>query len=385
MRFTNSCFLDFAATSEMESSVNVQKWRKLRSRMDFYFYAGSLLIGMIFTGYFSTEYNYIDNVVQGNQTELYYSLNLGFSHVSAVLSTVICSVYYDLTMNLKATVVGTIAIVAIGNLLYALRYSVYLVICGDAMILFSTGAVVAVVAEVAHIYDEAELTAKVGVVCAFKTIGMLIGPCLALVYTRVNVTINAWILDSGNLPAVVLGSIAAIYALVSLLCAKNLAKIYDLKANRESEICNQKARDSKISDKCMEQVVENTIVICSNPKENHYPSLHEDETLDITDAPYVISFQDAQYGKGVSDLTADTMTAEVSVPTLAEKETISLKKYFWTALKLLIDARYATTLIVSVIPTYTHFLAIHLLAVVSYETLEWTVDDVSYLRLTTLG
>merc|ERR1719494_982353 len=59
--------------------------------------------------------------------------------------------------------------------------------------------------------------------------------------------------------------------------------------------------------------------------------------------------------------------------------------YFSTALKLLIGARYATTLTVSVIPTYTHFLAINLLAVVSYETMEWTVDDVSYLRLTTLG
>ena len=105
----------------------------------------------------------------------------------------------------------------------------------------------------------------------------------------------------------------------------------------------------------------------------------------ITETPFVISVPDAQYGKRVSDPTVATMTAEVSVETLAEEETISLKRYFLTALKLLFGVRYATTLTMSVIPTYTHFLAIHLLAVVSYETLEWTVDDVSYLRLTTLG
>ena len=38
----------------------------------------------------------------------------------------------------------------------------------------------------------------------------------------------------------------------------------------------------------------------------------------------------------------------------------------------------------SVIPTYTHFLALHLLAVISFQTLNWEVDDVSYLRLTAL-
>ena len=64
---------------------------------------------------------------------------------------------------------------------------------------------------------------------------------------------------------------------------------------------------------------------------------------------------------------------------------MSLKEYFSIELRLLVDCRYAFTLFVSVIPKYTHFLGLHLLAVMSYETLKWTVDDVSYFCLTALA
>ena len=63
----------------------------------------------------------------------------------------------------------TFSIVAIDNLFYSLPYSVYLVLCGDAMILCSA-AIVGVIVEIAHVYDEAELTSKLGITCAFKIV-----------------------------------------------------------------------------------------------------------------------------------------------------------------------------------------------------------------------
>ena len=158
----------------MRGFAGINQWKKWRSRMDFYYYFGALLLGGLFTGYYSTEYKYIQNVVAANQTELYYSLDLGLSHVVAVVFTVVCSVYYDLMMNLKRTsVVVGLMVITFGNLLYSLRYSVYLIIGEDAMILCSAGLIVAVVAELFHVYDEDNITAKMGILCAFKTIRML--------------------------------------------------------------------------------------------------------------------------------------------------------------------------------------------------------------------
>ena len=97
----------------MERSVNVEQWKTWRNRMEALYFSGSLLLGVLFTGYFATEYNYIGDVIMHeNQTEFYYSLNLGASHVSAVMATFVGSIYYDFTMNLKAARVTSLTIVA---------------------------------------------------------------------------------------------------------------------------------------------------------------------------------------------------------------------------------------------------------------------------------
>ena len=48
-------------------------------------------------------------------------------------------------------------------------------------------------------------------------------------------------------------------------------------------------------------------------------------------------------------------------PNEASKDKKTLKRYFATALLLLIKRKYAIALIVSVVPPYTHFLALGLL------------------------
>ena len=43
----------------MKAFAGINQWEKWRSRMDFYYYFGTLLLGGLFTGYFATEYKYI--------------------------------------------------------------------------------------------------------------------------------------------------------------------------------------------------------------------------------------------------------------------------------------------------------------------------------------
>ena len=311
--------------------------------------SGSLLLGVLFTGYFATEYNYIGDVIMHeNQTEFYYSLNLGVSHVSAVMATVVGSIYYDLTMNLRAATVTSLSIVVIGNLLYSLRYSVFLVIIGDAMILCLTAAIVTVVAEVAHVYEEAEMTAKMGVVCAFKTVGMLIGPCLALVYTRVDVPLNDWKLDSGNLPAVVLGSLCLMYTLIILLFGKDLAKMYDLKANRELEKHRRQDHIREVSNYYMEQVVANDIAcdIVSPSDKNcrHFQDEQQNTDDELDDSKCERRMSNAAPTRKELDIN---IAAEVNAVQTAlsfdqntkRDKTSTLKEYMFTALKLLVNRR----------------------------------------------
>ena len=91
------------STKETDITVDVAAWKKMRRRMLMIFNGGGFIIRLILTGYFPTMYEYIEQITGGHRTSFYYSVVVGCGMMAAVFSSVVASVYYDYTLNVKAS------------------------------------------------------------------------------------------------------------------------------------------------------------------------------------------------------------------------------------------------------------------------------------------
>ena len=138
----------------MWEEVDLNEWKKWRSRTLLFFYFVTFYIGLLYSGYLSTELLYIKEIVDGKHAVTYYSVGLGISCFIALLSVIVGSIYYDFTLDVKRLSVIVGFLVLIGNVLYVLPYSVWLVVTGIALIYTAIASIAALIAELTHIVEE---------------------------------------------------------------------------------------------------------------------------------------------------------------------------------------------------------------------------------------
>jgi len=376
------------AAKDVDVDFEADSWRKLRFRMLMIFNGGSAIIGLILTGYFPTMYEYIDQITGGQRTSMYYSILVGCAMVMAVISSLAASVYYDFTLDVRGAGLIGLFLCALGNLLYLLPFSIYFPIVGYSLVLCVPFAITAIVSEVFHICDKDQLTPIMGMLIAFKNLGMIMGPTLVFAYSKVDIEWKGWRLNSGNMPALVIGSICLMYVVVTAT-AKNLAKMQDLKVKRESIESNDlKKYDAKKDDRLPKDNLgfEDEMVWV----DKEVPS--SDVSVEIKPKTPVrrrssVAFHFTQPSrennieKIIEDGPPKTEVAGDSPPFQSKK---SLKSYFRTALKVLSSRSYAVIWMATVVPTFTQYLALFLFTVVSSEYMDWRVEDMVYIRMSTL-
>ena len=308
------------------------------------YYAAAFYTGLLISAYISTELLYIKQIVHDENPLIYLTLLLGLSNTSSVIAAFVGSIYYDFTFKVKELCIVTISIVAIGNILYVLPYSIWYPLVGTTIIGIYTSAVSGVLAEITHIVEEKDLTRTLGYVGALKTIGMFSGPCLAYAFVKVDVTIGGWHLTYGNMPGIVMGILSVIMALRLYFALDNLAKIYDLKAHRESEGNTFLARDD---------IAENKLIRDETGNES---KVNDDEEEEVNES--LLKFEKFK-----------------------EK---SVKGYLRNAWSTFTGRHYSIIVITSAVASFSHFLAVNLIIVIAVELLQWDVFLVASTRVVTL-
>ena len=394
-------------TSKELSSADFEQWKKRRKKVMTIYTGASLLSGMIMNGYYSTIYGYIQQIVGEKNTEYYYSIILGTGMTFGAISSLLASIYYDFTKNVKESLMFSVFLIVLGNLMYLLPYSIYLVMFGYAFILCQSICVIAMVAEINHIVLPENLISAFGRIVALRSIGLLIGPCLALAYANVDVEIGTLKLNAGNFPAVVYGTVGILFIFVLFFSLENVAKQYDLKsahlaAQQKSSVnvgVQNIVSDVEVEERIGEEKNIDNMDACEVNKKTSGAELSSNiwcnlaaeenssnvancrETVDAISTP---QNDNTDTEVCLSNVQVNTKICADNYQNKDSNQKKSLKLYFAMVRKILFSRSYLILWITSIIPTYTHFLVLSLLSVYVYETLDGGIQEVSYAFMTVL-
>ena len=134
--------------------MNLEEWKCRRRKALINYCVTGFLTGLLVNIYISTELLYIKQIVHDGDQLVYLTIFLGMSNISSVISALVGSICYDLTQNVKEITLAVIFLVAVGNVLYTLPYSIWYPLIGTTIIGSYTAAFTAALAEMIHIVEE---------------------------------------------------------------------------------------------------------------------------------------------------------------------------------------------------------------------------------------
>ena len=185
--------------------------------------------GLSLTVYYPTEYYYFKDTMKVKDPDLFYGLSWAFLCGSGVVSSLFGSYYADSTKNLRGICLVTNALNVIGNIMYVLYYSPYLVLFGQLLVGTAAARSVASVGEISRVYEAKDLTQKLSLLGVFSTFGSLLGPCTTYVFKSVNTEISGWKLNVNNMVGITMASLFFIQLIINYFTLQNVSKVYNIK------------------------------------------------------------------------------------------------------------------------------------------------------------
>lgn len=123
-------------------------WQKKRKITTYVIYVYALIYGTEYSAIVLSLYYYLENFFPIENIELYYCLTMTAMSLSATVTSIILGYYVDKKRDLRLVMLVIIPLAMLGNLLYSLYFSVWLVIggrflcgLGEAIITAGTGKI----------------------------------------------------------------------------------------------------------------------------------------------------------------------------------------------------------------------------------------------------
>ena len=130
---------------------------------------------------------------------LYYGLSRACLCASGVVCSILLSYYGDRTNDIREISIALSAFNIIGNILYLLYYSPYIIILGQ----FLSGTIgarnVIIEAELSRVFSKDEISHKTAITVLFTTLCGLSGPCLIFAFKYVHIGFGDCQLMIGNM------------------------------------------------------------------------------------------------------------------------------------------------------------------------------------------
>lgn len=210
-----------------------QTWLIKRKHTAIGFGLHYVFIGFEFSIVLVNLWLYIETLVQPHHMKLYYSL-ISFSYIaiSGVL-TIFIARYADRSRNIRFLFFFTNSALIIGNLIYTLHFSPWLLILGRsiASVGFSQRSIV--MGEMARCYTPEDLTKKVSLLSMVFSFGFLSAPGMNILFEPVDFYIGNLHITFANASGLYVSVIFIVAQIISYFFIHDLSKEYDLKAEME--------------------------------------------------------------------------------------------------------------------------------------------------------
>ena len=207
--------------------LDYQTWMHHRTLQYINFCYASFLIGTTFTIYFQTEYFYFKHVMQTKDPDLYYGLSCACLTTSGAMCSVLVSYYGDRTHNIRGISITVSILNIIGNILYMLYYSPYIVLFGQFLAGTTASRSVSAVAEISRVYCPSKVSLKLSIATICSVLGGLSGPCLTFAFKYINIEIGDWKLTLANMPGFCMCILSTAQLFLDCFLLNNVSKEFN--------------------------------------------------------------------------------------------------------------------------------------------------------------
>ena len=211
------------------TDTDTQTWRRKRKWMFINQCIGALAYGLSLNIYFPIEYYYLKDTVQVKNPDLFFGLARASLYLSGVVSSVIGSYYADYTKNVREICLIEDILNVIGNFMYTLYYSPYLILLGQLLIGTTSARMASSVGEISRVYETDKITQKLGIVGLMTMAGSVIGPCTTFFFQYIDISIGNWKWNIGNMTGISMTVFYLFQLGLNYFTLDNVSKEYSLK------------------------------------------------------------------------------------------------------------------------------------------------------------
>ena len=185
--------------------------------------------GLSLSIYFPTEYYYLKNTVKVKNPDFYFGLSQTVLFLSGAIASIMGSYYADYTKNVREICLFEDVLNIIGNVVYSLHYSPYLILFRQLLVGTTAARITSSVGEVSRVYETAQITQKLGILRVMTTLGAIIGPCATFLFQYVDISIGNWKLNMGNMVAIFMAVFYLFQLILNYFTLHNVSKEHTLK------------------------------------------------------------------------------------------------------------------------------------------------------------
>ena len=179
--------------------------------------------------YFPTEYHYLKNTVKVENPRLLFGLSQAALFLSGAFLSIFGSYYVDLTKNFREICLLEDTLNVIGNIMYSLYYSPYLIISGQILIGTTSARMVSSVGEIARVYEADKLTQKLAIIGVVTVLGSVSGPSTTFLFQYVDIFIGNWKWNVGNMAGIAMTGFYLFQFFLNYFTLHNVSKEFTLK------------------------------------------------------------------------------------------------------------------------------------------------------------
>ena len=219
-------------TRDMEEVTNAnlfELWKKKRNLTTIAFTTQSLLLGMEYSITFLTLWLYLKALVSEENANLFYGLVSASYLLMAVVCSLALSAVVDRYRCIKKTFIGMNILLIIGNIVYSLPFSPYLLITGR-LISGCGGLLRSVIAsELTRIYSADKISSYYSIMGMAYSFGFITGPLINFAFLSVNLQIGSWKITYANMPLLFMSFMFVLQLILCSVFLYDCSKEYDMK------------------------------------------------------------------------------------------------------------------------------------------------------------
>ncbi|XP_066931080.1 uncharacterized protein [Clytia hemisphaerica] len=246
-------------------NFNYKEWLKKRKTTTKVFIVIQFALGIEYSMTFTTLYLYLKDVLHvTNNLNAFYSSICGIYVSTQIVASLVLCRLFDKYRTLKLFFILVIFITFVGNVLYTIPYSPYLLLAGRFLSGAGGSLRPIILSELTRIYPSDEVMAQLPAMTVSYGIGTTVGPVINFAFVKARFTILGIPINYANGAGLALSIVFLAAFAMSLFFVSDLSKEFDLKEEIQKMDADKLSLDS----------------LCVANEENPSTTLSERKALD---------------------------------------------------------------------------------------------------------